>query len=128
MRMAHLGVRELATASRVDKGTISAWKTGRQTRVQVDKVRRVATPLGTTAEHLLDMPPEVSRGATGKAGARQSALLHRFAALQPMLETLDGLAASGLSRALSENGAKLERLDELLPELKRLADEAREVG
>lgn len=52
-----IGVRELATRTGINKGTISAWQRGDQQRVQVDRVRRAATVLGTTAEHLLDLPP-----------------------------------------------------------------------
>lgn len=99
------GVRELASASGVDKGTISAWYSGRQTRVRVETVRKVAAQLGTTAEHLLDLPPAPKSESSAAAAETEekSAVLRRVADLQPMLETLEGL-------------------DQILPELKSVVD------
>lgn len=56
MDAAEYGIRGLAELTGVDKETISNWRTGRVTRVQVAKVKRIAEPLGTTAEDLLDLP------------------------------------------------------------------------
>lgn len=125
MRAARLGVRELAAASGVNKGTISAWHTGRQTRVRVETVRKVAAPLGTTVEHLLDMPPLGGQAdpIDTTDAEQQAAVLRRIAALHPMLETLD-FPTADLARALAANRDKLERLDRVLPELKRLVDDA----
>lgn len=51
-----LGVRELAKLSGVDKETISRWLKGPEGSVNVDAVGKVAAALGTTVEHLLDLP------------------------------------------------------------------------
>lgn len=86
---AGLSMRELATASGLDKNTVSAWQRGTTTRVRVSNVRRLATVLDTTAEHLLDMPPAQSRPNPPPTNA---SLLRRIAALAPVSETLAEVA------------------------------------
>lgn len=56
MDAADLGTRPLAELTGVNKETISSWRTGRVTHVHVATVRRIAAPLNTTAEDLLDLP------------------------------------------------------------------------
>jgi transcriptional regulator with XRE-family HTH domain len=101
------GVRSLAEASGVDKGTISLWKRGLQTRVQLEAAAKVATVLETTVEDLLELPPP-----PGPPGPP----------VQPPLPSPSG----------DDHGALLRRVAELendvVPRLHRLAAEAREAG
>jgi transcriptional regulator with XRE-family HTH domain len=56
MRSTGVSGRALAEQSGVDKGTITEWLQGGERAVRVETVRKVAATLGTTAEHLLDLP------------------------------------------------------------------------
>jgi len=58
------GVRELAKLSGVDKETVSRWLNGPERPVNVDAVRKMAAVLGTTAEHLLDLPVDPQAAPT----------------------------------------------------------------
>lgn len=127
MAQAGVGVRALAKRSGVDKGTISAWHSGAQTRVRVGTARKVAAALGTSVEHLLDLPPagDAEGGAAVPAG--QARLLRRIAALTPVIEALEE-PTNDLAETLASSAARLARLDDALAQLESLADDARSAG
>jgi hypothetical protein len=134
MDAARFGVRALADASGIDKGTISLWRTwdrkdanaGKSISIQVDKVRKVAKELNTTAEYLLDLSPGGSDAAP--AGAAQRALLKRIAAMKSAIAQVDE-PTQALAAALAGSQQKMTRLSDLLPELLAIAEEAgREEG
>lgn len=104
---------ELAKDSEVNKETISLWRGGKQKSYTYEKVARVASRLGTTAEDLLELQPEVPQpeaaaveacpvGSDPEASQRE--LVRRVAALFPMLE-------------------ELAELEEVVAEARRLAEE-----
>jgi transcriptional regulator with XRE-family HTH domain len=126
MASAGLGVRALAQRSRVDKGTISAWRSGGQTKVRVETAGKVAAALGTSVEHLLDMPPARLRGSPAPP-PEQVRLLRRMVALAPAIEAAEE-PTTDLSQALAVSEARLASLEDLLLQLKKLADEARAAG
>ena len=102
MELKGVGTRDLAKATKVDKATISAWRSGTQTRVKVPTVRKVAARLDTTAEYLLDMP-----------------LMKQPSHAQPTPEQLD------LVRRVTSLGPKLAGMEEVLPELGDLVKAAK---
>jgi transcriptional regulator with XRE-family HTH domain len=55
MRDRDYRVRKLAEDSRVDKGTISSWRQGRQKRYTIATVAKVAAVLGMSASDLLEI-------------------------------------------------------------------------
>lgn len=119
-----IGVRALAQRSGVDKGTVSGWHSGTQTRVRVETARKVAAALGTTVEYLLDMPP-ADGSELGKAlRSDQVRLLGRIAALAPAIEALEE-PTTDLSQALAAGETRLARLEDVLQQLKILAEDAR---
>lgn len=127
MENSSIGVRALAQRSGVDKGTVSAWHSGAQTRVRVETARKVAAALGTTVEYLLDMPP-TGGPELGKAlRSDQVRLLRRIAALAPAIEALEEPTAD-LSQALAASETRLARLEDVLQQLKILAEDARGVS
>lgn len=91
------GTLELAEAAEVNKETISLWRAGKQKGYTYEKVARVARPLGTTAETLLDLPvtgqvaPEVSTPPKLGPSAPQEELVRRIAKLGPVIERLSEL-------------------------------------
>lgn len=95
MRIAGLGVRELAARSGVDKGTISSWRRGAQSRVRVEKVMAVARELGTSAEELLGLPPtEGASSASPSQGAEEAELLRGILPqLRDLVEVAESLEA-----------------------------------
>jgi hypothetical protein len=90
MSAADLGTRSLAKLSGVDKDTISRWCTGRVTQVHVAAVRRIAAPLSTTAEDLLDLPIPGSERRPDPPPAR---LLPDIDHVQQLVEQLAGVIA-----------------------------------
>jgi transcriptional regulator with XRE-family HTH domain len=123
IRARGISARQAAIDSGLNKGTVVAWRRGDQRRVQVDKVRQLAGVLGTTAEHLLDLPPTAS-GQAGTAGPEQIELVRRIAALRPILAQLDS-PSEDLLRALTLNTKRLERIEAFLPELREVVEDAR---
>lgn len=95
MRAAGLGVRELAARSGVDKGTISSWRRGTQSRVRVEKVMAVARELGTTAEELLGLPPTKGASPAPVSQAAEEAELLRgiLPQLRDLVEVAESLEA-----------------------------------
>jgi transcriptional regulator with XRE-family HTH domain len=128
MASAGVGVRALAKRSRVDKGTISAWHSGSQRRVRVATARKVAAALGAPVEYLLDLPPTGEEEEAGAAlSSEQVRVLRRIAALAPAIEALEE-PTTDLSQALAASGARLARLEDVLLQLKSLADDVRSAG
>lgn len=124
MKMAGLGVRELAERSGVDKGTISGWsrKKDPSTTVRVESVRSIARALAVSAEMLLDMPEPGESAADTPTD-----LVRRIAALQSGIEELESPTVE-LAAALEVNLRKLSRLAVVLPELLQVVEDARQVS
>lgn len=118
MKARKIGVRHLARDSGLDKSTVSSWKRGGQRLVRVDKVRRVASVLETTAEDLLGLPAPAP--PPDAMPSSQDELLRRLADLQPTLEALVA-PTPDLLEALDRHQRRLAQLQEALAELSRLA-------
>jgi hypothetical protein len=79
-----LGVRGLAQAAGLDKGTVSAWSRGR-TRVEIQAVEKAARQLGVTTEALLDMRPGQTHAKAALAASPAAEVLESLAALASQL-------------------------------------------
>jgi transcriptional regulator with XRE-family HTH domain len=90
--MAGVSIRKLADRSGVNKDTINEWRTGAERPVHVEAVRKVAAALGTTAEHLLDLPVDLEAGPADES---------RPAAWFPAIDRAEELLAQ-LAVALDE--------------------------
>ncbi len=78
MADADIRIRPLAELSGVDKNTIVAWRRpGGGKAVNVAAVERVAAVLGTTAEHLLDLPSSQKAEGARSAPAEWREILDR---------------------------------------------------
>lgn len=92
-----IGTLRLAEEANVNKETISLWRKGKQASYTYEMVTRVASPLETTAEYLLDLP-EAGQGSVvsspsprPSAGGRRQDLVRRIAELGPVIEGLSEL-------------------------------------
>lgn len=84
-----VSLRKLEGATGVNKTTISRWRRGETTRVEVAKVRKVAEALGTTAGSLLNLP-ETSESPVAAPAVIPREALKRLADLDPtVLATLE---------------------------------------
>lgn len=126
MRNANMSGRALARAARVNKETISRWRRGERTRVQMGKVERVAAELGLDVVDLVG--PAASRGASragSPAGSSADGLLEEMAGLASGLEELELRVAPDLVAALDAHRERTEALEAVVPELRRLAERAK---
>jgi len=67
-----ISVRQLAEEADINKDTLNSWRKGRVKSVRLELAERVAAALGTTTEHLLDLPAnprtEKARSPAGEIG------------------------------------------------------------
>lgn len=106
MKRQNVSLRKLEEATGVNKTTISRWRRGETTRVEVAKVRKVAEALGTTAGSLLNLP-ETSQPPAAVPAVIPLAALKRLADLDP---------------------AVLAMLEQTLPQLRAVVEDVRGEG